>query len=106
LNEVNLLNAKLLFTNKLFRAYGLTNEQKLKVVENFDRATNLREVKLVFATLAESFGQGPASTVKQPIKEKKGSASKPVASTKPKSPKVIEEGFDMKARFQKLANIL
>ena len=106
LNEVNLLNAKLLFTNKLFRAHGLTNEQKLKVVENFDRATNLREVKLVFATLAGSFGQGPASTVKQPIKEKKGSASKPVASTKPKSPKVIEEGFDMKARFQKLANIL
>ena len=107
LNEVNLLNAKLLFTNKLFRAYGLTNEQKLKVVENFDRATNLREVKLVFATLAESFGHGPASTVKQPIKEKKGSASKAVASTKPKStPKVIGEGFDMKERFQKLANIL
>ena len=106
LNEVNLLNAKLLFTNKLFRAYGLTNEQKLKVVENFDRATNLREVKLVFATLAESFGHSPASTVKQ-IKEKKGSASKAVASTKPKStPKVIGEGFDMKERFQKLANIL
>ena len=54
LNEVNLLNAKLLFTNKLFRAHGLTNEQKLKVVETFDRATNLREVKLVFSTLAES----------------------------------------------------
>jgi len=107
LNEVNLLNAKLLFTNKLFRAYGLTNEQKLKVVENFDRATNLREVKLVFATLAESFGHGPASTVKQQIKEKKGSASKAVASTKPKStPKVIGEGFDMKKRFQQLANIL
>ncbi len=105
LNEVNLLNAKLLFTNKLFRAHGLTNEQKLKVVENFDRATNLREVKLVFATLAESFGSKPASTVTQ-IKESKGSASKPVASTKPKSKKVIEEGFDMKQRFQKLANIL
>jgi len=105
LNEVNLLNAKLLFTNKLFRAHGLTNEQKLKVVENFDRATNLREVKLVFATLAESFGSKPASTVTQ-IKESKGSASKPVASTKPKSQKVIGEGFDMKDRFQKLANIL
>ena len=106
LNEVNLLNAKLLFTNKLFRAHGLTNEQKLKVVETFDRATNLREVKLVFATLAESFGSKAASTSK-PIKESKGSASKAVASTKPKSaPKVIEEGFDMKARFKKLANIL
>ena len=106
LNEVNLLNAKLLFTNKLFRAHGLTNEQKLKVVETFDRATNLREVKLVFSTLAESFGSKTASKPK-PIKESKGSASKAVASTKPKSaPKVIEEGFDMKERFQKLANIL
>ena len=105
LNEVNLLNAKLLFTNKLFRAHGLTNEQKLKVVETFDRATNLREVKLVFATLAESFGSRTASPSKQ-IKESKGSASKATASTKPKSKKVIEEGFDMKARFQKLANIL
>jgi hypothetical protein len=106
LNEVNLLNAKLLFTNKLFRAHGLTNEQKLKVVETFDRAKNLREVKLVFSTLAESFGSRTAITSK-PIKESKGSASKATASTKPKStPKVIEEGFDMKQRFQKLANIL
>ena len=108
LNEVNLLNAKLLFTNKLFRAHGLTNEQKLKVVETFDRAANLREVKLVFATLAESFGSKTANaSMPKPIKENKGTASKAVASTKPKStPKVIEEGFDMKSRFQKLANIL
>jgi hypothetical protein len=108
LNEVNLLNAKLLFTNKLFRAHGLTNEQKLKVVETFDRAANLREVKLVFATLAESFGSKTANaSTPKPIKENKGTASKAVASTKPKSaPKVIEEGFDMKSRFQKLANIL
>ena len=108
LNEVNLLNAKLLFTNKLFRAHGLTNEQKLKVVETFDRAANLREVKLVFATLAESFGSKTANaSMPKPIKENKGTASKAIASTKPKStPKVIEEGFDMKQRFQKLANIL
>ena len=106
LYEVHLLNAKLLFTNKLFRAHGLTNEQKLKVVETFDRAKNLREVKLVFSTLAESFGSKMTSTSK-PIKESKGIASKAVASTKPKStPKVIEDGFDMKQRFKKLANIL
>ena len=103
LNEVNLLNAKLLFTNKLFRSFGLTNEQKLKVVENFDRALNLREVKLVFATLAESFG---GSSSAKPIKERKGAASKPVASTKPKSKEVIEEGFELKERFKKLARIL
>ena len=79
LNEVNLLNAKLLFTNKLFRNFGLSNEQKLKVVETFDRATNLREVKLVFSTLAESFGNKVASKPSKPIKESKGSASKAVA---------------------------
>ena len=103
LNEVNLLNAKLLFTNKLFRAYGLSNDQKMKVVETFDRATNLREVKLVYSTLAESFG----TKVKKEIKESKGSASKATASTKSeKQEEIISEGTDMRDRFKKLANIL
>ena len=64
LNEVNLLNAKLLFTNKLFRAYGLSNDQKMKVVETFDRATNLREVKLVYSTLVESFKTNQPEKIK------------------------------------------
>ena len=100
LNEVNLLNAKLLFTNKLFRKYGLNNEQKMKVVEQFDRAGTLREVKLVYSTLGESFG-----TARKNINESKGAASKPVASTK-SDKKVISEGNDLKDRFKKLANIL
>ena len=101
LNEVNLLNAKLLFTNKLFRAFGLSEGDKYRVVETFDRAKNLREVKLVYATLAESFGQNPK------IQESKGKSSKPVASTKPKNEsKVISEGTDLKNRFKKLANII
>ena len=103
LNEVNLLNAKLLFTNKLFRAYGLNNEQKMKVVETFDRATNLREVKLVYSTMAETFGNG----AKKNIKESKGSASKAVASTKSeKQTEVISEGNALRDRFKKLANII
>ena len=100
LNEVNLLNAKLLFTNKLFRKYGLNNEQKMKVVEQFDRASNLREVKLVYSTLGESFGAR-----KNEINESKGSASKPVASTKSEK-KVISEGNDLRDRFKKLANLI
>ena len=103
LNEVNLLNAKLLFSNKLFRSFGLTNEQKMKVVETFDRTKNLREIKLVYSTLAESFGQVKKPTIKESVK--KGSSSKAVASTKPKK-KVISEGDDLKARFKKLANII
>ena len=102
LNEVNLLNAKLLFSNKLFRAFGLSNEQKLKVVETFDRTKNLREIKLVYSTLAESFRGVKAA----PVQESKGSSSKPVASTKPAKEEVISEGAELKARFKKLANIL
>ena len=103
LNEVNLLNAKLLFSNKLFRAYGLNNNQKLKVVETFDRTKNLREVKLVYATLAESFKR-PSKPISESVS--KGSSSKPVASTKPAKQEVLSEGAEMKARFKKLANIL
>ena len=103
LNEVNLLNAKLLFSNKLFRTFGLTNEQKMKVVETFDRTKNLREIKLVYSTLAESFGQSKPSAVNE--SKRKGSSSKAVASTKPKK-EVISEGEDLKARFKKLANII
>ena len=103
LNEVNLLNAKLLFSNKLFRTFGLTNEQKMKVVETFDRTKNLREIKLVYSTLAESFGQSKPSAVNE--SKRKGSSSKAVASTKPKK-EVISEGDDLKARFKKLANII
>ena len=102
LNEVNLMNAKLLFSNKLFRAFGLNNNQKLKVVENFDRTTNLREVKLVYATLAESFKK--PSRLSESVK--KGSSSKPVRSTKPAKEQVLSEGAELKARFKKLANIL
>ena len=100
LNEVNLLNAKLLFTNKLFRKYGLNNEQKMKVVEQFDRASTLREVKLVYSTLGESFG-----VARNEIKESKGAASKPIASTK-SDKKVISEGTDLRDRFKKLANLI
>ena len=102
LNEVNLLNAKLLFSNKLFRAFGLNNNQKLKVVENFDRTKNLREVKLVYATLAESF----KSPKKLSESVSKGSSSKPTRSTKPAKAQVLSEGAELKARFKKLANIL
>ena len=100
LNEVNLLNAKLLFTNKLFRKHGLNNEQKMKVVEQFDRASNLREVKLVYSTLGESFGAR-----KNEINESKGAASKPIASTKSEK-EVITESNDLRDRFKKLANLI
>lgn len=100
INEVNLLNAKLLYSNKLFRNFTLNENQKMKVIENFDRAHSLREVKLVYSTLAEGFKM-PAT--KKVVKE--SFASKPSASTKPAKTQVLSEGADLAARFKKLAGL-
>lgn len=106
INEVNLLNAKLLYTNKLFRSYELTNEQKHKVVETLDRTSNVREVKLVFSTLAESLKiGGTAKKQKQTAKLTESFASKPVASTAPKKEVITESTNTMADRFKQLANI-
>jgi hypothetical protein len=106
INEVNLLNAKLLYTNKLFRGYNLTNEQKVKVVENLDRTSNVREVKLVYATLSESMkftGTERKVAAKKSITE--GLASKPSASTAPKKQIISENTNELAKRFQELAGI-
>lgn len=105
INEVNLLNAKLLFANKLFRAHNMTNEQKVKVIETLDRTKSVREVKLVFSTLAENFKYTSVNkTAKKSIKE--GIASKVTKSTKPAAKVVITENTDFADRFKKLAGIL
>jgi len=100
INEVNLLNAKLLFSNKLFKNHSMNEHQKMKVIENFDRASSIREVKLVFATLSESFVL--TGKTKRSIKE--SYASTPSRSTAPKK-KIISEGNDLTARWKKLANL-
>jgi hypothetical protein len=107
INEVNLLNAKLLFANKLFRAHNMTNEQKVKVIETLDRTKSVREVKLVFSTLAENFKYTSSSNklTKKAISE--GIASKAVKSTKPAQAKaVITESANFANRFKKLAGII
>ena len=101
LHEVNILNAKLLYTNRLFKEYVLSNDQKMKVVETFDRAQTTREIKLVYSTLAESFND--RETIKKnSIKE---SASQKTGTTAPKK-KIISEEDNVANRFKKLAGIL
>ena len=98
INEVNLLNSKLLFSNKLFRKHSLSDNQKMTVIENFDRASNLREVKLIFATLSESFRTTKVKQIKESF------ASKPTASTRP-SKNILNEGDLMANRLRKLAGL-
>lgn len=104
MNEVNILNAKLLFANKIFKAHNLSESQKLKVIESLDRAKSIREVKLVYGTLSESL----VNTAK-PVKKKVNlneSASRTVKTTKPVSQtSLITESNELAARFKKLANL-
>jgi hypothetical protein len=99
LNEVNLLNAKLLYTNKIFRAKNLTESQKVKVLESFDKATNVKEAKLVFETLLNEVKERKLSVTESRI----GGASKAAGIAPTKKP--ILEINDQFARWQHLAGI-
>ena len=102
LHEVNILNAKLLYTNKLFKEFVLSNDQKLKIVETFDRAQTSREIKLVYSTLAESYKDN-GNEKKEVVKE--SYASKKSGGTAPKT-KIISEEVEVADRFRKLAGII
>ena len=97
-NTTNLLNAKLLYTNKIFKSKNLNESQKVKVLSSFDKANTVKETKLVYETLSEGL-----KVKKSTIKENLGRASK--ATTIPTTKKPIVESNDVFARMQKLAGI-
>ena len=100
LNEVNLLNAKLLYVNKLFRRNGLTESQKIKIIETFDRAKTVRETKLIYTTLSEATSAPVKTKVPNKTKVMEG-----FASTASKKTNIITEGNEQVTRFQKLAGL-
>jgi|MDSV01.1.fsa_nt_gb hypothetical protein len=106
LNEINLLNAKLLYTNKVFRGKNLTESQKVKVLGAFDKAETVKEVKLVFETID---GAVKAKATNKSISEgirAKGSASNLSATPKVTKKQPIVESDEMVSRFKKLAGII
>ena len=102
LNEINLLNAKLLYTNKIFKSKNLNESQKVKVLEAFDKASTVKEAKLVFETV----NTGMNSNSRKHINENLGRASKSVSTPSAPSRKPIVESNEMVMRFQKLAGII
>ena len=99
LKEVRLLNAKLLYTNKIFKAKSLTENEKIKVLSSFDKATTVKEAKLIFETLSEGL-----KSKRKPIRESLGSASKSTGNFKRTKNPIIKTD-PMVARFQKLAGL-
>ena len=102
LNEVNLLNSKLLYVNKIFKANNLSESQKVNIIAAFDKAETVKEVKLVFETVSENVVTKKETTIKE---SKLGMASKATGTTAAK-PEVINEVSDAVLRMQKLAGII
>ena len=107
LNEVNLLNSKLLYVNRIFKANTLNESQKLRVVESLDKAGTAKEAKLIYETIKDTFNisKGEKRKAKTSIKEGLGMASKAAGKSTASKKAVISESNDMMTRFQKLANI-
>jgi hypothetical protein len=102
LNEVNLLNAKLLYVNKIFKSTNLDESQKVRIITAFDKAETVKEAKLVYESVTSSIvtkkSQAPV------VKEHKSFASKSIG-TAPKK-QVISEASEAVKRMQKLAGII
>ena len=109
LNEVNLLNSKLLYVNRIFKANQLDEAQKLRVVETLDKAESTKEAKLIYETIKDTFNVAKSKKVSKSktrtIKEGLGMASKAAGTSTAPKKEVISESNDMVSRFQKLANI-
>ena len=103
INEVNLLNAKLLYTNKIFKAKNLTESQKVKVLNAFDKASTVKETKLVFETLSEGLKETSKSHVNESLKT---SLASKTTGIMPTARKPIVEVNDTFTRMQKIAGII
>lgn len=103
LNEINLLNAKLLYVNKLFKKADLSEGKKIKIVETFDRVRSVREAKLVYATLSESIAPAKVNPIAK-AKRAKTSLKEGFASSASKGTKVIHGGNEVVNRFKELVN--
>jgi hypothetical protein len=111
LNEVNLLNSKLLYVNRIFKANHLDDSQKLRVVETLDKAGSTKEAKLIYETIKDTFRVANSKKVSSKNKARslkenfKGIASKSTGQSTAPRKAIISESDNMINRFQKLANI-
>jgi hypothetical protein len=104
LQEINLLNAKLLYMNKVFKGQNLTESQKIQVVKTFDKAESAKEAKLVYESLISTFVKREAE--KSPIKESLGFASKASGMiTGTKNSNAVIDSDSQISRWQKLAGL-
>ena len=105
LQEVNLLNAKLLYTNKIFKAKNLTESKKVKVLKAFDKATDVKQAKAIYETLNEGIVNTITnSRVNESVKRGAASKASGLEPTATKQP--ILESNEVYDRMRKLAGLI
>lgn len=109
LNEAIFLNTKLKYANLLTSSKALTEDQKQKIINAFDRAETVKEVKLAFATLVEAFDLESVETDKKSnrVKIKEGASKIQKPTLVDTDEEVLSEQKYVKGykRLQKLAGI-
>jgi len=102
LNEVNILNSKLLYVNKIFKSNNLSESQKVNIIAAFDKAETVKEVKLVFETVSDNIVDVKKGNVSEA--KIKGMASKATGTTASKPEEIVLS--EAAQRMQKLAGII
>lgn len=101
LYEVNLSNARLLYTNRVLRNTSLNERQKDKIVEAISTAGSVTEAKTIFETLQSTVEAKPKQSP-QSLSEAIGRRTSVIRATRQESPKPNDAFSD---RMRRLAGI-
>ena len=103
LNDINLTNAKLLYTNKALNSASLNGRQRNKIVEAINNAKTIEEAKTIYETLQSTVG----STFRKQPKSLSEAVKRNSSITMPKNrrKKNVAESNHTLNRWQALAGI-
>ena len=101
LQEVNVSNARLLYTNRVLRNTSLNERQKTKIVEAISKAGSVKEAKTIFESLESTVASTP-SRRPQSLSEAISRPSQLIRASRHQEEKPVDPFTD---RWKKLAGI-
>ena len=102
LEEVNLSNAKLLYTNRVLSSASLNERQKIKIVEAISSAQSVEEAKVLYETL-QSTVESTSRRSPKSLSEAVSRSSMPFLSSRKQENKSADPSLE---RMQRLAGIV
>jgi len=102
INEMHVFNGKLAYANKLLSKGGLTNGEKIKIAEAFDKAESVEEAKKLYTQFLNEMKSDTG--IAHQVKDLKTAKPTVAQSTKTPQSEVIFESAERK-RMRELAGI-